>query len=84
MATILDNLVGSIVNKVQYAIIDETIITLGVQEDLKELERTMNQVHCFLNDAEQRRTKESAVNNWLSELKDATYKADDIIDLARL
>ncbi|CAL4988301.1 unnamed protein product [Urochloa decumbens] len=44
----------------------------------------MNQVQCFLNDAEQRRAEESAVNNWLSELKDAMYKADDIIDLARL
>ncbi|CAO2148811.1 unnamed protein product [Urochloa humidicola] len=54
MATILDNLVGSIVNKVHDVVI------------------------------EQRRTEESAVNNWLSELKDAMYKADDIIDLARL
>ncbi|CAO1940352.1 unnamed protein product [Urochloa humidicola] len=43
----------------------------------------MNQIQCFLNDAEQRRTEESAVNNWLSELKDAMYEADDIIDLAR-
>ncbi|KAF8668218.1 hypothetical protein HU200_052394 [Digitaria exilis] len=44
----------------------------------------MNQIKCFLEDAEQRRTEESAVNNWLSELKDAMYEADDIIDLARL
>ncbi|CAO1940340.1 unnamed protein product [Urochloa humidicola] len=32
---------------------------------------------------EQRRTEESEVNNWLGELKDATYDADDIIDKAR-
>uniref|UniRef100_A0A0A9D726 Uncharacterized protein n=1 Tax=Arundo donax TaxID=35708 RepID=A0A0A9D726_ARUDO len=42
----------------------------------------MNQIQCFLNDAEQR-TEESSVNNWLGELKDAMYEADDIIDLAR-
>ncbi|KAF8694046.1 hypothetical protein HU200_038498 [Digitaria exilis] len=84
METILDNLVGSIVNKVQDAIIDEGIMILGVEEDLKELQRIMNQVQCFLKDAEQRRTEESAVNNWLSELKEAAYKADDIMDLAKL
>ncbi|TVU26336.1 hypothetical protein EJB05_28877 [Eragrostis curvula] len=44
----------------------------------------MKQIQCFLNDAEQRRTEESAVDNWLYELKEATYKADDIVDLARL
>jgi hypothetical protein len=30
------------------------------------------------------RTGDSTVDNWLRELKDATYKVDDIIDLARL
>ncbi|CAL4991327.1 unnamed protein product [Urochloa decumbens] len=44
----------------------------------------MNHIQCLLNDAEQRRSEESVVNNWLSELKDAMYEADDIIDLARL
>ncbi|VAI25561.1 unnamed protein product [Triticum turgidum subsp. durum] len=43
----------------------------------------MTQIQCFLNDAEERRTEESAVNNWLGELKDAMYYADDIIDLVR-
>jgi hypothetical protein len=43
----------------------------------------MTQIQCFLNDAEERRTKESAVYNWLSELRDAMYYADDIIDMAR-
>ncbi|VAI11218.1 unnamed protein product [Triticum turgidum subsp. durum] len=44
----------------------------------------MTQIQCFLNDAEERRTEESAVNNWLGELKDAMYYADDIIDLVRI
>ncbi|PNT62966.1 hypothetical protein BRADI_4g10051v3 [Brachypodium distachyon] len=83
MATILDSLVGSCSKKLQDIIIEEAVLILGVKEDLKELQRTMNQIQCFLNDAEQRRTEESAVNNWLGELKDAMYYADDIIDLAR-
>uniref|UniRef100_A0ACD6A0H3 Uncharacterized protein n=1 Tax=Avena sativa TaxID=4498 RepID=A0ACD6A0H3_AVESA len=43
----------------------------------------MKQIQCFISDAEQKSIKESAVNNWLGELRDAMYDADNIIDLAR-
>ncbi|CAL4986508.1 unnamed protein product [Urochloa decumbens] len=84
MATILDSLVGSCAKKLQDIITEEVILVLGVKEDLKQLQRTVNQIHCFLDDAEQRRTEESAVSSWLSQLKDSMYEADDIFDLARL
>lgn len=44
----------------------------------------MNHIQCLLNDDEQRRIEVLVVKNWLSELKDAMYEAEDIIDLARL
>ncbi|CAO2150131.1 unnamed protein product [Urochloa humidicola] len=84
MATIIDSVVGSFAKKLQDIILEEAISVLGVKADLKELQRIMNHIQCFLNDAEKRRTHELAVNNWLGELKDAMYEADDIIDLARL
>ncbi|CAN6363471.1 unnamed protein product [Urochloa humidicola] len=84
MATILESLLGTCVKKLQDIITEEAILILGVKEDLNELQRTMNHIQCLLNDAEQRRSEESVVNNWLSELKDAMYEAHDIIDLARL
>ncbi|XP_014758158.2 putative disease resistance protein RGA3 isoform X2 [Brachypodium distachyon] len=83
MAAILDSLVGSCAKKLQEIITEEAVLILGVKEDLRELQRTMTQIQYFLSDAEQRRTEESAVNNWLGELRDAMYYADDIIDLAR-
>ncbi|CAN6373513.1 unnamed protein product [Urochloa humidicola] len=84
MATIIDSVVGSFAKKLQDIILEEAISILGVKADLRELQRIMNHIQCFLNDAEKRRTEESAVNNWLGELKDAMYEADDIVDLARL
>ena len=44
MATILDSLVGSCVKKLQHIITEKAVLVLGVQEDLKELERTMDQI----------------------------------------
>jgi len=84
MAIILDSLVGSCAKKLQDIITEEAILIFGVKEDLNELQQTMEFIQCLLNDAEQKRTEDSAVNNWLSELKDAVYEADDIIDLAKL
>ncbi|KAM0858238.1 hypothetical protein ACQ4PT_047949 [Festuca glaucescens] len=83
MAAILDSLVGSCAKKLQEMITEEAVQILGVKEELKELQRKMTQIQCVLNDAEERSTKESAVKNWLAELRDAMYYADDIIDMAR-
>ncbi|XP_037463074.1 putative disease resistance protein RGA4 [Triticum dicoccoides] len=83
MASILDYLVKSCAKKLEAIITDEAVLILGVQEDLKQMQRTMTQIQCFLDDAEQRGTQESAVNNWLGELRGAMYYADDIVDLAR-
>ncbi|XP_047091284.1 putative disease resistance protein RGA4 [Lolium rigidum] len=83
MAAILDSLVGSCAKKLQEMITEEAVQILGVKEELKELQRKMTQIQCVLNDAEERSTKESAVKNWLGELRDAMYYADDIIDMAR-
>lgn len=82
MATILDSLIGSCVNKLQGIITEEAILILGVEEELRKLQKRMKQIQCFISDAERRGMEDSAVHNWVSWLKDAMYDADDIIDLA--
>ncbi|XP_015697828.1 putative disease resistance protein RGA4 [Oryza brachyantha] len=83
MATILDSFVGFCIKKVHDIVMEEAISILGVDEELEELHRRMKQIQCFLHDAEQRKIEEQAINNWLGELKDAIYDADDIIDMAK-
>ncbi|TVU23557.1 hypothetical protein EJB05_25931, partial [Eragrostis curvula] len=83
MATILFSLAGSCIQKLQEIITEEAIKILGVKEDLKELQQTVEQIQCFLKDADRRSIEDSSASNWFSELRDAMYDADDIIDLAR-
>nr|ALO70067.1 NBS-LRR-like resistance protein [Oryza sativa] len=83
MATILDSLVGSCANKLKEIITEEVILILGMQEELPELRRKTELIHCCVSDAEARRMEESAVDNWLGQLREVLYDVDDIIDLAR-
>ncbi|KAL5096760.1 hypothetical protein RYX36_001087 [Vicia faba] len=47
---------------------------------VQRLKNTLYAVEAVLNDAEQKQIHDSAVNNWLDDLKDALYLADDILD----
>nr|ALO70064.1 NBS-LRR-like resistance protein [Oryza sativa] len=83
MATIVDTLVGSCINKLQAIITDKAILILGVKDELEELQRRTDLIRSSLQDAEARRMKDSAVQKWLDQLRDVMYDVDDIIDLAR-
>jgi hypothetical protein len=82
MATVLDSFIGSCARKLQEIITKEAILILGVKDELRELQERMEQLRCFVSDAENRGMDDSAIHNWLSRLKDAMNDADDIIDLA--
>ncbi|XP_058754768.1 putative disease resistance RPP13-like protein 1 isoform X2 [Vicia villosa] len=47
---------------------------------VRRLKNTLYAVEAVLSDAEQKQIHDSAVNNWLDDLKDALYLADDILD----
>ncbi|CAL5183498.1 unnamed protein product [Lathyrus oleraceus] len=47
---------------------------------VQRLKNTLYAVEAVLNDAEQKQIHDSSVNNWLDDLKDALYVADDILD----
>ncbi|XP_020153999.1 putative disease resistance protein RGA4 [Aegilops tauschii subsp. strangulata] len=83
MAAILGSLLGSCASKLQNIITDEAILILGVEEDLREVLQQVELIQCCIYDAEKRRTKELAVNNWLGQLRDVIYDVDEILDVAR-
>jgi len=82
MAAILETLLKSSVNKLQDVIMEEAILILWVEEELTKLLRRVELIQCCIYDAEKRRTKEQAVNNWLGQLRDVIYDGE-ILDVAR-
>ncbi|XP_028052100.1 putative disease resistance protein RGA4 [Camellia sinensis] len=47
---------------------------------IKKLSSTLSTIHPVLENAEQKQLKDKAMQNWLKELNDAAYEADDILD----
>lgn len=53
---------------------------LGIENELKKLRRRMRRIEGFLESAEKKRYMDPNINEWVTELKDVAYDADDIID----
>ena len=50
------------------------------KELLEKLTETLNVVNGLLNDAEEKQITVDAVKNWLDDIKDAVYEAEDLLD----
>ncbi|KAH7652416.1 P-loop containing nucleoside triphosphate hydrolase protein [Dioscorea alata] len=62
---------------------DEMTLLKVVRSELQQLVFEARLVQNYLNDAEHKAMHDITVRTWLSELRDAFYDADDIIDHAR-
>ncbi|XP_065000684.1 putative disease resistance protein RGA4 [Musa acuminata AAA Group] len=55
-------------------------LVLGDPGEIQKLQDTLCNVQSVLHDDKQRRIKDKAIKNWLMELKDVMYDADDVLD----
>ncbi|XP_020701777.2 putative disease resistance protein RGA3 isoform X1 [Dendrobium catenatum] len=60
--------------------IAEFAMQIGIDKELRKLERTLSTIQDVLEDAEARQVKEKALRSWLSQLKELAYDADDVLD----
>ncbi|XP_073102632.1 putative disease resistance protein RGA3 [Elaeis guineensis] len=80
MAMILEAFVGRYVNQLSEFLEGEMSMMLGVKDEIKKVQRSMERIRGFLESAEWKRYADPNINNWVVELKDVMYDADDIID----
>ncbi|CAL5327782.1 unnamed protein product [Camellia sinensis] len=59
---------------------NEAGLLCGVNTEMKKLSSTLSTIQAVLEDAEQKQLHDKAIQNWLKELNDAAYEADDILD----
>ncbi|KAJ3708709.1 hypothetical protein LUZ61_012414 [Rhynchospora tenuis] len=52
----------------------------GVSEEVAHIQLALRMIHCFLQDAHSKRNTNSAVKQWVNEVRDVAYRIEDAID----
>ncbi|KAJ4716723.1 Disease resistance protein [Melia azedarach] len=58
----------------------EAVFLHGVRDEIQWLQRELTRMQCFLKDADQRLDTDDGVRLWVSEVRDAAYDIEDIVD----
>ncbi|XP_048139901.1 disease resistance protein RPP8-like [Rhodamnia argentea] len=61
-------------------LVHETKLLLGVEGKIKDLQKELKLIKGLLRDADARREREKAVAEWVAELQDIAYDAEDVIE----
>ncbi|XP_047949521.1 putative disease resistance protein At1g50180 [Salvia hispanica] len=61
-------------------LLEEGRFLAGVAHQVKELERQLKEMKCFLKDADKRRHESSTIFNWISEIRDLVYRSESTIE----
>ncbi|PRQ20784.1 putative P-loop containing nucleoside triphosphate hydrolase, leucine-rich repeat domain, L [Rosa chinensis] len=81
MAEALVNLLVEQLGSVVYHHTSEGVkLVLKAKKDVDKFRRTLKRIQKVLHDAEKKQVSDPAVRDWLDELKDVSYKMDDVLD----
>nr|CBW30200.1 Disease resistance protein (CC-NBS-LRR) [Musa balbisiana] len=84
MAVVLDAFISGLVGTLKDMAKEEVDLLLGVPGEIQKLQRTLRNIHSVLRVAEKRPIEDEDVNDWLMELKDVMFDADDLLDECRM
>ncbi|XP_070682205.1 putative disease resistance protein RGA3 [Malus domestica] len=59
---------------------EEVKLVLNAEKDVQEFEANLKVIGAVLEDAELRQVRDANVRNWLEQLKDVSYKMDNVVD----
>ncbi|CAL5400727.1 unnamed protein product [Camellia sinensis] len=76
----VDAVVSSVVRRLGGLLIDQVIFLQGVRDEVNYLRNKLEYMLCFLKDAEEKQDQDSRIRKWVSNIRDAAYEAEDIID----
>ncbi|KAI8023947.1 putative disease resistance protein [Camellia lanceoleosa] len=76
----VDAVVSSVVRRFGGLLIDQVNFLEGVRDEVNYLRTKLEYMLCFLKDAEEKQGQDSRIRKWVSDIRDAAYEAEDIID----
>ncbi|KAF8389433.1 hypothetical protein HHK36_026128 [Tetracentron sinense] len=70
----------SIAERFGYMLYHESVYLNQVQEQIQQLQNELNQMQCFLKDADAKREEDESARKWIADIRDTAYEAEDVVD----
>ncbi|RWR84351.1 putative disease resistance protein isoform X1 [Cinnamomum micranthum f. kanehirae] len=70
-----------VVQKLGDLLIQEAQLLHGVHDQFEWIQTELKRMRCFLKDADSRQQEDEVVKNWVAEIINASYDAEDVIDI---
>ncbi|CAO2178852.1 unnamed protein product [Urochloa humidicola] len=78
-----ESVVSSVLVSLSNLASQETTFLCGVPNEVVFLKEELSRLHCFLKDADAKtRAGNSSATNWVRQIRDAAYEAENIIEVA--
>ncbi|KAI6707035.1 hypothetical protein NL676_009997 [Syzygium grande] len=75
-----ESVVSSVGQTIGKLLVDQAKFLWGVEGKVGDLQMELNLIRCLLRDADTRREHDEAVREWVAQLRDVAYDAEDVIE----
>ncbi|KAK8569073.1 hypothetical protein V6N12_007605 [Hibiscus sabdariffa] len=72
--------VSFLLERLESVLVKEANLLLGVNGEVGQMQSELKRMQCFLEDADKRQDEDVSVKNWVSEIREAAYDVEDVID----
>ncbi|KAM0942956.1 putative virus X resistance protein-like, coiled-coil [Dioscorea sansibarensis] len=73
--------ISFVIQKLANLLVEEAVLLFGVQDQVNWVLVELKRMQCFLKDADSRRRKgDELAKNWVREVRDVAFDAEDVID----
>ncbi|KAL7239277.1 hypothetical protein ACSBR2_005225 [Camellia fascicularis] len=76
----VDAVVSSVAQRLGNLLAEQVNFLRGVRNEVNSLKNKLEYMLCFLKDAEEKQDQDIRIRKWVSDIRDAAYEAEDIID----
>ncbi|KAF3952653.1 hypothetical protein CMV_021812 [Castanea mollissima] len=72
--------VSFVVERLGNLLIEEAAFLQGVNRQVNQIQIELKRMQCFLKDADKKQNDDESVQNWVSEIREAAYDVQDVIE----
>ncbi|KAF8068139.1 hypothetical protein N665_1150s0012 [Sinapis alba] len=73
-------IVSVTVQKLGEFLLEEPLFLFGIGDQVKQLQDELKRLRCFLKDADEKQSKSERVRNWVAQIREAAYDAEDVLE----